>query len=435
MHPGSIAAPLGLACLLGAFAVFRRHQLHVDTPTSQCIGVFMGWNEVKGEAWHERPVTSHFSRLACVRWAARVLEENRRTRTVTSTDSEGRSRTSTETYYTWDEVQSWADAVGPFFVVDASGAVLVDPDGATVHDRVVVDRVVGERGGGWFQSDGPTGRIREVERVIAVGDPLYVTGGARLRDDLVAPIIDSNDGGPFVVSTKREDQVTGLWRLGGWALLLVGLAGCATGSYFAFGFAARNEGARPGFGWIPGLVVGLVVVAICGLVLLYNGHVRVANRAARAWSLIDVMLARRHDLIPQLVAVVEGATEHEAALHESVTALRNPLRLDVDAATAIANAQTDVLRSVIGRAEAYPDLRSDANFVALQQRLSDTEDRIAAARGFYNDSVNHLRDRLGTFPGVLVARYVRDRDVALFAAEGFERAVPEGLFPALRADH
>ncbi len=434
MHPGSLLAPIGVALIGTAFVLLRRRQLHADTPTSQCIGVFIGWNEVKGAAWHEQPSTSHFTRLECVRWSARVLEENQRSRIVTSTDAEGRTHSHTETYYTWDEIESWGDAVGPFYVVDPSGAVLVDPEHAVVHDRTVVDRVVGDRMGGWFRGNGPTGRLRELEHVIAMGDPLYVTGGARVRDDVVAPIIDSDEGGPFVISTRPEERVTATWRFSGWALMIVGLAACAAGSSFAFGSRSGSGRERFALAWLPGALVGMAVATIGGLILLYNGHVRVANRARRAWSLIDVMLARRHELVPKLVAVVAGARDHEATLHAEVAALRHPAHLDARDASTVATAQTELLRTVIARAEAYPELRSDANFVALQQRLSDIEDRIAAARSFYNDSVNHLRDRLGTFPGVLVARYVHDRDAALFAADGFERAVPEGLFPTLRAE-
>jgi hypothetical protein len=434
MHAGSLLVPVGVAAIGAAFVLLRRRQLHADTPTSQCIGVFIGWNEVKGAAWHEQPSTSHFTRLECVRWTARILEENRRSRTVTSTDAQGRTHTRTETYYTWDEIESWGDSVGPFYVVDHSGAVLVDPERATVQDRSVVDRIVGDRAGGWFVGNGPTGRRRELEAVIAVGDLLYVTGGARLRDDVVAPIIDSDEGGPFVISTRPEERVTSTWRFGGWLLLIAGLVACTAGSNFALGSFGVDGRERSALAALPGAVVGAVTAVIGGLILLYNGHVRVANRARRAWSLIDVMLARRHELVPLLVAVVAGARDHEGTLQAALAELRDPAHLDARDASTVATAQTELLRAVIARAETYPELQIDANFVALQQRLSDVEDRIAAARSFYNDSVNHLRDRLGTFPGVLVARYVRGRDVGLFAAEGFERVVPEGLFPTLRAE-
>ncbi len=433
MHPGSLLAVLGLALMVGAFAIMRRRQLLSDTPTSRCIGVFMGWNEVKGQAWHEAPTTSHFSHQACVRWSARVLEENRRTRTVTSTDANGNSSTRTETYYTWDEIDSWSDDVGAFYVVDESGGVLVDPQRATVHDRVAVDRIVGDRQGGWFAGNGPTGRINEVESLIEVGDSLYVTGAARLRDDAVAPVIDSDDGGPFVVSTKEESQVTRSWRWGGWLLLVVSIGAIVGGSVFAFGPPEPGRQPRIGWPWLPGAAVAAIAAAVGGLVLLYNGHVRVANRVERAWSLIDVMLQRRHDLGPALVVVVDGAEAHEAATLEHSSMTRSSGTDSARTGTETAAAQTAVLREVIARAEAYPELQTDANFRDLQLRLSDTEDRIAAARKFHNDSVTSLRDRMKTFPGILVAGFVRNADGQLFAAEGFERSVPAGLFPTLRA--
>jgi LemA protein len=152
--------------------------------------------------------------------------------------------------------------------------------------------------------------------------------------------------------------------------------------------------------------------------------VRVANRAERAWSLIEVMLQRRHDLVPRIVAVVTAGRDHEADLQARAAHLRTPRGSSPGTAGALVAEQTDVLRSVFARAEAYPELRADESFRTLHDQLADTENRIAAARAFHNDSVTALRDRTGTFPGVLVARLGDFGGRELFAAEGFERAVP-----------
>ena len=144
---------------------------------------------------------------------------------------------------------------------------------------------------------------------------------------------------------------------------------------------------------------------------------------AETYSLIDVMLQRRHDLIPQLAACVKAAGAHESEVLTNTTTLRSGAIAMADA-TNEATLQHDAIAPLIACAEGYPSLQADASFVRFQHSLSDTEDRIAAAREFYNDSATTLRTRSDAFPGILVNRFSDFTNRPLFAAQGFDRTVP-----------
>src|SRR5262249_12252899 len=131
-----------------------------------------------------------------------------------------------------------------------------------------------------------------------------------------------------------------------------------------------------------------------------------AESVERAWTLIDVQLQRRHDLIPALARTVAAHAEHEREVLERVAQARASA-LDGESAAQLsreAGAQTAQLKQILGVAEAHPQLGADASFLGLQRALSDTEGRIAGSRTFYNDTLLLLRNRTQSFPGVLVAR-------------------------------
>ena len=150
------------------------------------------------------------------------------------------------------------------------------------------------------------------------------------------------------------------------------------------------------------VVVGLVVWAIAS----YNGLVKVKNTVESAWAQIEVQLNRRHDLIPNLVETVKGYATHEQTTLEQVVAARNRA---VAASTPGEQAEaekavTGALANVFALSEAYPDLKANQSFLALQTELSETEDRVAYARQYYNDSVNQYNTKVETFPAVFIAR-------------------------------
>jgi LemA protein len=158
------------------------------------------------------------------------------------------------------------------------------------------------------------------------------------------------------------------------------------------------------------IVVVVVVVLVVGImVLAFNGLVRRRNQVDNAWSQIDVQLKRRYDLIPNLVETVKGYAAHEKGTFEAVTAARaNAIAAqqsgDAAQAAQADNVLTGTLKSLFAVAEAYPDLKANQNFLRLQDELSSTEDRIASARQFYNDSVLSYNTKIQTFPSNTIAR-------------------------------
>jgi len=158
------------------------------------------------------------------------------------------------------------------------------------------------------------------------------------------------------------------------------------------------------------IVLLLVLVVVVGLLLYviatYNGLVKLRNRIEAAWSQIDVQLKRRYDLIPNLVETVKGYAAHERATLEAVIDARNRAMAAPTASHEQAqaeNAITGALRQIFALSEAYPDLKANQNFAQLQEELTSTEDRIAYARQFFNDSVLKYNSKIQVFPAVLIA--------------------------------
>src|SRR2546427_665923 len=156
-------------------------------------------------------------------------------------------------------------------------------------------------------------------------------------------------------------------------------------------------------GWI---VLGVIIAALLFLIGTYNGLVRLRNRIEHAWAQIDVQLRRRYDLIPNLVETVKGYAAHERETFDSVTEARaNAINAQGVVQQAQAENQiTSALKSLFAVAEAYPELKANQNFLALQEELTATEGRIAYARQFYNDEVTKLNTRIQSFPTVILAR-------------------------------
>jgi LemA protein len=153
------------------------------------------------------------------------------------------------------------------------------------------------------------------------------------------------------------------------------------------------------------VVIALVVIVVLALILAYNGLVRQRNRIDNAWSQIDVQLKRRYDLIPNLVETVKGYAAHERQVFENVTQARaNAINAQGPAQQGEAeNVLSGALRSLFAVAEAYPELKANQNFLSLQEELTSTEDRVAYARQFYNDSVLSYNNKLQTFPRNVIA--------------------------------
>jgi len=155
------------------------------------------------------------------------------------------------------------------------------------------------------------------------------------------------------------------------------------------------------------IIIGVVVVILIPFIMTYNGLVRRRNQVKNAWAQIDVQLKRRYDLIPNLVETVKGYVKHERETMEAVTNARN-LAQQVASAGAGARAKAEgELSSALSRlfavVENYPDLKANQNFLALQEELTSTENKISFSRQYYNDSVLRYNNQTQMFPSNIIA--------------------------------
>ncbi len=178
--------------------------------------------------------------------------------------------------------------------------------------------------------------------------------------------------------------------------------------------------------WLAIVIVVIILLVIIYLVAAYNGLIRRRNQIENAWSQIDVQLKRRHDLIPNLVETVKGYAAHEKSTLDAVIQARNAaVAAPTPSATAAAEGQlTGALRQLFALGEAYPDLKANQNFLALQEELSATEGRVAYARQFYNDSVLEYNNKLQQFPTVYYAKILDFQRREYFETDEAARETP-----------
>jgi LemA protein len=178
---------------------------------------------------------------------------------------------------------------------------------------------------------------------------------------------------------------------------------------------------------MPVLTAAAIVLLVTGAaiyaVIVYNGLVRLQNEIGRAWANIDVLLKQRHDEVPNLVACVKGYMDHERQTLEAVTQARTA---SMNASSIPQKAQADALltsalRSFFVVAERYPQLKADQNFLALQSRISELEERIADRREFFNDDVNTYNTRIAQLPEVFLAWLMKLQPRQMFRVNEQER--------------
>jgi LemA protein len=180
----------------------------------------------------------------------------------------------------------------------------------------------------------------------------------------------------------------------------------------------------------------ILIVIIAGLVLyvvgLYNGLVRGRNEVKSAWSSIDVTLKRRYDLIPNLVETVKGYAAHERQTLEAVVKARQQaisFTGSIEDRAKVENVLTQTLRSLFAVVEAYPDLKANQNFLALQEELATTENKIGFARQYYNDMAKQYKNRIEVFPSNIVAGMFNFKAEPFFQLESAqERVAPQVKF-------
>lgn len=174
-------------------------------------------------------------------------------------------------------------------------------------------------------------------------------------------------------------------------------------------------------------LIAIAVVVLLWFASVYNFFVRLVNRTKEAWADIDVQLKRRYDLIPNLVNTVQGYAAHERGTFEKVTAMRAQAMQGGTLAERGRNENmlTDALKSLFAVAENYPDLKANQNFLELQRELSDTENKIQAARRFYNTNVRDLNIGLESFPQNIVGNMFKFKKQEFFELGEAESAARE----------
>lgn len=175
-----------------------------------------------------------------------------------------------------------------------------------------------------------------------------------------------------------------------------------------------------------GILAGIGLLALFYMVVVYNGLVSLRNNIDKAWANIDVLLKQRSDLVPNLVAAVQGYMKHEKGTLEEITRLRTSILKAAGPAekAKASEAMSAALKSIFAVSENYPKLEASKNFMELQKQLADIENQIADRREFYNDSVVLYNTRIHSIPDSLVASVLGYRDKEYFRATEAEKAVP-----------
>ena len=179
------------------------------------------------------------------------------------------------------------------------------------------------------------------------------------------------------------------------------------------------------------IVLGLIVLVVGWVVGVYNGLIRLRNQVKEAWAQVDVQLKRRFDLIPNLMETVKGYMTHERETLEAVTNARAAVggagnlaeRMDAEGGL------TAALGRLFAVAENYPDLKASTNFLALQEELSSTENKISFSRQFYNETVMRMNNKVQMFPGNIVAGMFNFKEEVFFEiTDEAEREAPKVSF-------
>jgi hypothetical protein len=422
---GGVSLVSGL-CLWGNLRELRRKRVVSDTPTSKVLGVFIGMVELKGTAEAAQPLTSFLTARACVHYSWSVEESWSRTVTETYTDSAGKTQTRTKQESGWTTVAQGGETI-PFYLKDDTGVVLVRPEGAKLETDTFFSETVG-RGEAIYYAKGPADSIphsdhrrRFVEEGVPLHALLYVIGPARERSDLVAPEIAADRDAPmFLISTRSEEKVRS--AMGGWAWLW-GILGFVV-TFAPFFIVVADQRQQPLVQidpqtFIPPAIY-LLVWALGWIWMVYNSLVGLRQRVRQGWSLIDVQLKRRRDLIPRITAVVTGLSSHEQVVQTALAGLRTQLTATAPGAVGPDHAGlASTLRRVV---EKYPQLKAREGFTALHKELVETEQRIALARAYYNDIATEFATRLEVVPDRWVANLRKLQPEPLLNAGNFERA-------------
>ena len=408
---------LSLALLFWWRSVVLFKRTVEDVPTSKVKGVFHGLNEVKGAVTSDVPLETYLTERPSVWYEWSISEEWRKTETYRDKDGNTKTRTKSG----WRTVDS-GGSYQSFFLEDDTGELLIEPEGAKVEAPTTMSCRCAPSDALYY-GKGPrdaithsTYRRRFSERSLTPGDDLYVLGPAKLREDVARPMISkSKDSRYYFISNKSEARIIRSKSIWAFFIMLFSFLAALVAPVVAISADTGME-PREVFARYPEWVVfsSLVFLAVAGLLylsLLYNGLIRVRNRLTHALGLIEIQLKRRYDLIPRLLECVKGISEYEREVQELVASVRSSAasgtKHGVGEIGEEMNQGAGLVGGLFALSEKYPNLSADQNYASFMKELIDTEDRIALARAFYNDSLLALQDRLLAFPDLLVAKWFR----------------------------
>jgi hypothetical protein len=420
-----IGAAVALGALIASLHACWRRRLLDNLPVSKTQGVFIGLVELKGTAECEQPLLSYLAAMPCVQYSFNIEEQWSRQVTTMERDDRGNMVERTHTEVGWTTVASETRST-PFYLQDDTGHIQIQPEGAHIEGHASFSETCTPMNA-LFYAKGPPGLVmnsdgirRFTESVVPLHAPLFVVGPARERQDRVAPEIAAAAKEEFLISTRTQEEVSrGIgWQF--WLFLLLG-AVLAPGGQIAGDLSGNQDITAVSILIYTGeLALYLAVWTVGWTITVYNSLVTLRQRVEQGWGQVDIQLKRRHDLIPNLIDTVKGYQAHEAATQQAVTEMRAQL-----SATPPGQSGGDI-RSVSGPVqllrEAYPELKANQNFLALQTSLAETEQRIALARSYYNSIATFFNTRLQVVPDRYIAAIGGMKPKELMAANDFERA-------------
>ncbi len=417
----------------------RKQRLLDDTPISKALGVFIGEVELVGKCVRKDPPLSYLAGKPCVQYRWNIIEHWERITVKFS--SKGIPYPSTERGS--ELVASGGGAVG-FYLQDETGVVWIEPKGAELTSRVIFSEFI-HRDEKMYYAKGPaeevggsTGYRTFTEHALPIGTTLFIRGRASERPDAVAAQIKYDEREEmFIITDKKEAELS--LRMGflstwlnfagataAFLSVLVLFAGPSPVFASIFGFLDMVLGKKHstemfnrGLDGVHGYVFVSLLLGV-GLYHLtrglfwswmaFNSMIGLRNRVAQAYSLIDVQLKRRKDLIERFVVCVKGFREHEASVQTLLAAAR--AQVGGDPLKALAP-------GILAVIESYPEIRAQGLFNDLSKQLIETEDRIALARGYHNNIATFYNTRLERIPDSYLANFVKMKPEPLFEAEGF----------------
>ncbi len=430
MVPAILVLASSWAALAVALNLKRKQRLLADTPTSKVLGVYIGEVEVEGVCVSQAPLISSLALAPCVYYRWQVVEHC--------------VRGSGDNRYSSEEVVASGFHSAGFYLEDETGSIWVNPAGAEVEARRVFKKLVSRRDPLYY-GKGPSNEVHSskglrefTEYALCVGTKVFIRGRASERPEVVAAQI-GHDGsaGMFIISYRGERSISVWmgWKANAWDFagafaainaVVVASAGLgpvllAYGAFLDMVFSDGHPVKMFGDGlsavgpYIPlGLLIGVGLYLLAAVVgwafMAFNSMIGLRNRVAQAYSLIDVQLKRRMDLIERFVACVQGFREHEASVLALVTAAR---------AQAGGGSLKALAPGILAVIESYPEIRAQALFNDLSKQLIETEDRIALARGYHNNIATFYNTRIESIPDRYLAGLVKMKPEAMFKAEGF----------------